>query len=820
MNKNRARLGACVVVMLACSLPSFGEWHSVGALAPSEPQGNSITFNGQDVVVTVTVLAPDLVRVRMTRGAPGPDYSYAVVKTNWPKPAVEFSKGEGERTIRTPELEVRAQLSPFRLAFYDHDGKLISKDDPDLGMGWDGQRVRSWKWLPEDEHYFGLGEKGDHLDKRGHAYVDWNTDAYGWDATTDPLYDTIPFFLALRDGRAYGLFFDNTWRSTFDMGVESPDRYSFGAEGGELNYYFFYGPDPKKVLERYTELTGRIPLPARWTLGYHQSRYSYYQDKQVRFIADNFRDRHIPCDALFLDIHYMNGYRLFTWDKTRFPDPAGLLADLRREGFHVVTIIDPGVKVDPNYAVYQAGLAGEDYVKMPDGKPFEGLVWPGLSVWPDFTWDRVRDWWGSLHKGLMEDGVAGFWDDMNEPSVFEVPSKTMPLDAVFYDNGLHSPQAKVHNIYGMEMSLATRNGLLKYRPNERPLVITRDTYSGGQRYAAVWTGDNSSTWDHLRLSLPEIMNLGISGLTQVGADIGGFVGSPSPELFTRWLEAGVFYPYCRTHTAYGTENQDPWSYGNRKEKINRSMIELRYRLMPYLYNAFHEAAETGLPVMRALLLDYPGDSLAVSQEGEFLFGDDLLIAPVVKDGEIEQEVYLPAGVWYDYWTGRRYSGPTSVSVNAPLDRVPIFVRGGAIIPMQQVVQYTDEAPIDPLTFDIYPDQASSRNYYEDDGLSFDYQKGKYLEEKLSVASSPRSVELQLSAREGQYIPAPRSLEFEVHAQRDLPASVKVDGKSLGDQMTAESLARASQGWSFDPNRDIVWIRVLDSGKAMTARIQY
>ncbi len=820
MKRKWIRLCGPLLLLLAWSVPLHAEWHSLGALAAAAPEGESITFTGQQAQVTITMLAPDLIRVRMTRGTPGPDYSYAVAKTDWSKGPVEFSGGDTERIIRTSELEIRAQLSPFRLSFYDRAGRLISKDDPDLGMGWDGQRVRCWKWLPENEHYFGLGEKGDHLDKRGHAYINWNTDAYGWDATTDPLYDTIPFFVALRDGRAYGVFFDNTWRSTFDMGLESPDRYSFGAEGGELNYYFCYGPDPKKVIERYTDLTGRVPLPARWTLGYHQSRYSYYPDKQVRFIADNFRQRHIPCDALFLDIHYMNGYRLFTWDKSRFPDPRGLLSDLRREGFRVVTIIDPGVKVDPDYAIYQAGLEGDDFVKMPDGKVFTGKVWPGLSAWPDFTWERVRDWWGSLHKGLIDDGVAGFWDDMNEPSVFEVTSKTMPLDAIFYDNGLHSPQAKVHNIYGMEMSLATRNGLLKFKPNERPLVITRDTYAGGQRYAAVWTGDNSSTWDHLRLSLPEMMNMGISGLTQVGADIGGFVGNPSPELFTRWLEAGIFYPYCRTHTAFGTRNQEPWSYGNRKEDINRNVIELRYRLLPYLYNAFREASETGLPVMRALLIDYPSDPNAVSQEGEFLFGDDLLVAPVVTDGENEKDVYLPAGTWYDFGTGRRYTGPASMTVKAPLDRVPIFVRGGAIIPMQQVVQYADQAPINPLTFDIYPEQSSSREYYEDDGLSFDYKKGKFLRENLSVSTTARAVEIRVSAREDTYTPSARSLEFEVHAQHNVPSSVEVNGRSLGNGVAPQALAGTSQGWTYDADKDVVWIRIPDEGKAVTVRIEH
>ncbi|MGH7867161.1 MAG: glycoside hydrolase family 31 protein, partial [Candidatus Dormibacteraceae bacterium] len=465
------------------------------------------------------------------------------------------------------------------------------------------------------------------------SYVMWNSDVYGWGSTTDPLYETVPFFIGLRQGKAYGIFFDNTYRSSFDFGTESPDYFSFGAEGGDLNYYFFSGPDHKAVLGRFTELVGRTPLPARWAIGYHQSRYSYTPEKKVRFIADNFRFRHIPCDAIFLDIAYMDGYRVFTWDLNRFPHPAQMISDLGKEGFHIVTIIDPGVKADSKYWVYQQGLAGNDFVKMPDGSVYIGKVWPGDSAFPDFTSSRVRAWWGSLYQGLIKDGVAGFWNDMNEPSVFDVPSKTMPLDATFYDHGLHSSHAKIHNVYGMLMSEGTNDGMLKARPGARPLVITRDTYAGGQRYATVWTGDNSSTWEHLRISLRELMTMGLSGLDLAGADIGGFALSPSPDLYTRWLEAGVFYPYCRTHTSIGTRDQEPWSYGNRREDINRDSIDLRYRLLPYLYNAFYQSSQTGLPVMRALLLDYPNDPEAVSQENEFLFGDDLLVAPVVKDGE-------------------------------------------------------------------------------------------------------------------------------------------------------------------------------------------
>lgn len=808
------------LLSLFSALPAHAEWHFIGPVTPSQPQRNQITLQSSQALVSITALASDLVRVRMTPGARfGPDYSYAVIKTDWPELQVEFSGSGNARVVRTPELEVRLQLAPFRVSFYERTGRLIAKDADRPGMAWDGARVHCWKWMPPDEQYFGLDEKSGQLDKRGHAYVMWNTDAYGWGNSTDPLYESVPFFIGLRGGRAYGLFFDNTWRSSFDLGVETPDQYSFGAEGGELNYYFFYGPDPKKVVQRYTELVGRMPLPARWAIGYHQSRYSYYPESCVRFIADNFRQRQIPCDALFLDIDYMDGYRVFTWDKSRFPDPPHLLADLRKQGFKVVTIIDPGIKIDPNYRAYAQGVADGNFVKRPDGQLYIGKVWPGDSAFPDFTSEKVRAWWGFLYKGLIDDGVAGFWNDMNEPSIFDVPSKTMDLDAIFDDHGLHSPHAKIHNVYGMLMSEATRAGMVQLRPNERPLVITRATYAGGQRYAAVWTGDNSSLWEHLRLSLPELMTMGLSGLTFAGADIGGFALSPSAELYTRWLEAGVFYPYCRTHTEKGSRNQEPWSFGNRMEEINRRAIELRYRLMPYLYDTFHEAAETGLPVMQALLLDYPDDPQAIGQNYEFLFGDDLLVAPVVKSDERKWDVYLPRGAWYDFWTDQRYTGSRQVTVEAPLDRVPIFVRGGAIIPTQQIVEYADQAPVDPLTFEIYPAGNSTREYYEDDGLSFDYQRGVVLRQQVSSDETDGTVALHLSAREGSYAPPARSLMFKVHAVRTRPRKVEINGQASQAYPSIEAITRGVEGWVYDELARTLAIKLHDRGTAVSATIE-
>ncbi len=809
-----------VLLIGLATVAAHAEWHSVGKVVDTQVQGNNITFHTAHAIVRVSVLAPDIVRVRMRPGSSlGPDYSWAVVKKHWPAVHLEFSRGPNLRVIRTGKLEIHAQIAPFRLAFYDSAGRLISKDSDDLGMGWSGKQVRCWKHMPSDEQYFGLGENSGRLDLRGRSYIMWNTDHPGWGSTTTPLYETVPFFMGLRKGRAYGIFLDNTYRTSFDMGVEFRSRYSFGAEGGDLNYYFFYGPGPKKVLEDYTELVGRMPLPPRWSLGYNQSRYSYYPEKKVRFIANNFRIRHIPCDVIFLDIDYMDHYRVFTWNKQRFPDPHRMISDLAKEGFHVVTILDPGIQKNPNYWVYKEGLAGNRFVRMPDGKLYVGSVWAGPSAFPDFTSPGARTWWGTLYKGLVEDGVAGFWNDMDEPSIFDLPSHTMAPNAVFYDHGLHSPETKIHNVYGLLMSRATHEGVLKLRPNQRPFVLTRATYAGGQRYAAVWTGDNQATWQHLRISVRELMTMGLSGLTFAGADIGGFIGSPSPQLYTRWLEAGVFYPYCRTHTSKHSVNQEPWSYGVRDTNINRKSIQLRYRLMPYLYNAFYQASQTGIPVMRALLLDYPDDPRAVGQNGEFLFGNDLLVAPVMEQYHIEQQVYLPRGKWFNYWTGRAYAGHKRVTVKAPPSRIPIFVRGGAIIPTQQAVEYTGQAPINPLTFEVYPDGRSSREYYEDDGATFDYRQGDFLRERVSADAQPHTLTLSVSARQGSYTPPERALEFEVHEQKTSPQSVAMNGQALQERASKAAFNEAPSGWRYDEDKDIVWVKFPDQSAARTVEIR-
>ncbi len=813
----RAILWAIGLTVVAAS-PALAEWRSIGDVASVRRETNRVMLDCRAALVEVRVLAADLIRVRMTPGRVwGPDESWAVIKTDWPRVALDISETPEFVRLTTSELVVEIARSPCRLTFRDREGRIINRDDPGKGMAWDGRAVRVWKVLPADEYYYGLAENAGPLELGGRAIVNWNTDAYGYRWGTDPLYQSIPFLLALRRGRSYGIFFDNTYRSEFDLGKRSREVYSFGAEDGELNYYFFYGPHPKKVIQRFTELVGRMPLPPRWALGYQQCRWSYEPERRVRQVVTMFRRRRIPLDVIYLDIDYMDGYRCFTIDEQKFPHFREMIADFARMGVKVVTIIDPGIKKEPGYWVYDEGVAGHHFIRMPDGSLYTGLVWPGLCVFPDFTRSATRRWWGGLYRQLVAAGVRGFWNDMNEPAIF-VPTdrrvnRTMALDAIHDDRGHQTSHRKSHNVYGMLMARATFEGIRRLRPNERPFVLSRASYAGGQRYAAAWTGDNTSTWEHLHLWIPMVLNFGLCGQPFAGPDIGGFSQSPTPELYTRFLEAGVFSPFCRTHTQKGTADQEPWSYGPTYEAINRRYIELRYRLMPTIYSLFEEAARTGIPVMRPLFLEYPDDQRTYRLDSEFLFGPHLLVAPILVEGATGRRVYLPPGVWFNFWTGEKLTGPREIDVEAPLDVIPLFARGGAIIPMQQVVQYVDEAPIDPLIINIFPSGDSTAALYEDDGLSYQYQDGTYARTRFRCHQAPDRITFHISPPEGSYRPAERSVLLRFNGIDRAPREVRRGEERLPAIETLGRLRQAERGWTYDGWQKILWVTFPDERRA-------
>jgi alpha-glucosidase len=567
---------------------------------------NGIEIRSGSAVMQVTALRDDLLRVRVgARGTLPEDASWAVLEpARTAKIDVKPEMSEKAVGFSTAKLRVTLQRQPFAMTVADLAGNVISEDIPEHPIEFHGAEFRVFKHSPDDEHYFGLGDKPGPLDRRNEAFTNWNTDAFGWQESTDPIYKSIPFVLKFRKGIASGVFLDNTWRSSFEFNKELRDGYSFGSEGGPLDYYILYGPTPKDLIREWAWMTGTAPLPPLWTLGYQQSRYSYYPEAEVRRIASRLRSEKIPADAIYLDIDYQLKNRPFTVDSEKFPHFDQMIQDLKAEHIHTVLITDLHIANLPNqgYKPYDEGIAGDHFVKNPDGSIYTGIVWPGPAVFPDFHPETSRDWWGTLYADFVSKGIAGFWNDMNEPALFEVASKTMPdqtqhrIDEPGFEKRAAN-HLEIHNVFGMENSRGTYEGLRKLAPNQRPFVLTRASYAGGQRYAATWTGDNSSTWNHLRQTTPQLLNLGLSGFGLSGADVGGFAGSPQPELLTKWLEIAAFHPIDRDHTSMGTNPQEPWEDGTTEDlNLRRKFIETRYRLMSYLYTTAEEMSRTGVPI--------------------------------------------------------------------------------------------------------------------------------------------------------------------------------------------------------------------------------
>ncbi len=775
-----------------------------GAVRGYRQDGQTVTVDCAGGRYTLTVLAPDVIRVRFApTGAPretsGPAYEVARPDHAWPPCDVEVAEvvdGEASLELRTARLTCRVARASGRLAFLDADGAPINEDAAGAGVwaggpdgdGGPGAPVICQKRIQPDERFYGLGERACGLDRRGRVLQSWNSDPQVYELDQDPLYLCVPFLLGLHSGgrQGYGLLFHNTFRGRFDLGARERDTASFAAVGGELCYTFIYGPALWAVVERYTALTGRMPLPPRWALGYHQSRWSYYPEARVRRLADDLRRVHeVPCDAIHFDIHYMDGYRCFTWDDERFPDPAGLVDELHQEGFKVVVILDAGIKADPGYAVYRSGLEEDVFVTLPNGRSVRGPVWPGDSVFPDFTAPRVRSWWREWVGKLAAVGVDGIWNDMNEPAVFGLEGTTLP-DAARHDlEGRGGDHAEAHNVFGMEMARATAEGLAEARPDQRPFAITRSGWAGVQRHAVSWTGDNAATWEQLWLTMPMVMNLGLSGLAFTGPDVGGFLGHPGAELFTRWLQMAIFLPFLRAHTHLGDPDQEPWSWGEPTLSINRRWIEHRYRLLPYLYTALWQCSETGTPMARPLLLAFQDDPATHGLDDQFLCGDHLLVAPVLKEGATRRTVYLPAGGWYDVWSDQRLSGPARIEVEAPLERIPVFARAGAVVPTGPSMAYVGQRPADPLTLHVYPPAAGHREtkesvLYEDDGQTVAYREGDFRLTRftLSVEGAPLTRLWLRRQAEGRFRTDRDAFEIVLHGVDQAPSAALCDGERV------------------------------------------
>ncbi|MGV6846317.1 MAG: glycoside hydrolase family 31 protein [Lutibacter sp.] len=722
------------------------------------------------VILELTVIRDSVIRFRYTtKSIFENDFSYAITKhASRGYNKLELTEEKDNYCLTTAKVICKINKADLRVSLYDAlDNTLINEDE--LGFHWEesyeygGDIVKMSKLAFEGESYYGLGDKAIQNNLKGYRFENWATDSYAYTRSSDPLYKTIPFYTGIHHNKAYGIFFDNSFRSFFDFCHERRNITSFWAQGGEMNYYFIYGPNMIDVVSYYTDLTGKPHhLPPLWALGYHQCKWSYYPESKVKEVTQKFRELKIPCDAIYLDIDYMDGFRCFTWNNDYFPNPKQMVKELSEDGFKTIVIIDPGIKIDENYEVFKNALENNYFCKRADGPLMKGKVWPGECYFPDFTNPKVRDWWSELFKELIEEiGVSGVWNDMNEPAVMEVPNKTFPNDVRHNYDGNHCSHRKAHNVYGMQMVRATYHGLKKFSYPKRPFAITRSAYSGTQRYTSTWTGDNSATWDHLSIANAQAQRLCMSGFSFVGSDIGGFAGQPNGELYTRWIQLGVFHPFCRTHSSGDHGDQEPYSFGPQVTDIVRKFIEIRYQLLPYLYTAFYNYVQEGIPILKSLVLFDQNDRQTYYRNDEFIYGEKILVCPIIEPNAKGRRMYFPKGNWYNFWNYEIETGGEEKWVDADIDSLPVFIKEGAIIPKYPIQQYVGEKPIEELKLEAFYKLGNEKSrVFEDANDGYDYKKGRFSLRNFNLVGKKKSMTIQ-QFKSGKFVPEYENFEIKI-----------------------------------------------------------
>lgn len=739
-------------------------------------------------VLQVEYVRDDVIRLRMTRAGrfdDRPSWALAVDPMSL-QPQIDVDTSPTITTLRTPAMVVTVTHDPLCIDVRRTDGSPVATTATDTsGRPASYATLNDAFWIrrrcaPSDAFY-GLGEKTGPGNRRGRSYTLWNTDvldpgasgeftathaaddprADNTSTSFDPYYVSIPLLhhLDAATGAVSASFIDNAHRAEYDLSGEGDYLISF--DGGFYTEYLFAGPTLPQILEAYTWLTGRATVPPIWSLGYQQCRWFPYSSDDVRALGRRLREAELPCDALWLDIDYMDGYRVFTWDPERFPDAPQMLADLAAEGFAVVSIIDPGVKREVGYAVYDDAVRQDVLCRTASGDLYTGQVWPGATAFPDFVTPEARAWWGALNAEHVRSGLAGIWNDMNEPATGDIPS-----DAMRFGRGAYAHE-EYHNQYALLMAMGTAQGLDAALPDRRRFILSRAGSAGIQRYAANWLGDNQSRWDHLALSMPMSSGFGLSGQPVVGSDVGGFAGDCSAELFVRWMQYGALTPFFRNHNVLGATAQYPWSFGDEVQDLARDAITLRYRLMPYLYAAFIQATETGLPIQRPLVLAHADDPEVRDIDDEFLAGDHLLVAPVTAEGETSRPVYLPAGSWYDVWTGTLHQGSRWVTAHAPLSVLPLYARAGAVVPRWPEAP-PSAAGYAPATIDLDvfvppTDGTWTSLLQEDDGATTSHAVGDRIRTELTLERVGDRLRLTGSA-EGSGYPGMARERFRVRLQ--------------------------------------------------------
>lgn len=742
-----------------------------GRLTASKPMRQGGIFNFENAQLEVIFLAADLVRVSWTSEEnESPPIPYALEKTDWRPLDIGWRLDKDRVTLTSPEVAMTIYLDGG-IGYQSNEGNVLRRDaQPEhSGKGW-----TSRAFLRGDEAIFGMGEHAGVFNLRGQTRKLWNTDPGGkYGPASDPIYMPIPVYISVHNEGSYIIFYENYHRGEMAFDPAGPVENAHVTtrfKGGMLRHYFIPGPVSRAV-ERYTELTGRAGMPPRWSLGYHQSRWGYKNEKDVQDVVNGFKEHKLPLSAIHLDIDYMDGYRVFTVDQNRFPDFQNLVKNLKDSGIKTVTIIDPGVKKDPEYELYQDGVRRGAFCRLPDGSLFTGLVWPGWTVFPDFTDPQTREWWGNYYQRLLEAGIDGFWHDMNEPCSFSAwGGLEFPDNVCHHLEGQDGDHVAAHNIYALQMNRAGYEGLLRWHPERRPWLVSRSGWAGQQRYAWNWTGDTESTWNGLEMTLSTVLSLGLSGFPYSGPDIGGFSGTPTQELYLRWFQLATFLPFFRTHSAAGTPRREPWVYDERTTEIIRKFLHIRYRLLPYLYTLAWEASQTGHPLVRPYFwygdekssLEHPSYQLADS----FYLGKALFVAPIFEEGCTLRQVTLPQGSWYDFWDDKQYDGSNMMQIPARLDQIPLFVRAGSLLPMEEGMTLYLHVYIMPVDRSMTNTYKFAYQLYSDAGDGF----GSWRLDSFDVAQVENEVSIQWDSRGDYPFPYNRVI-VELHGADLISAAV-------------------------------------------------
>jgi alpha-glucosidase len=762
-------------LLLTASI-SFAQVTNIGKVVSWKKTNTGIEGKTATAFFKVQVHNNNTIRVRVSLDKSMDEFSYALVDQVLNEDG-DLTVIENTNSIRlqTKTIDLEVEKTPaFRLIFRNKQGKVINEDVAGEGFGTSfiGNRSTLYKKMQPGERFVGLGEVLGNLDKRGSGFTLNNTDTYKYGDPRLSMYTSIPFYIGIHQQEVYGIFYHNTYKTFFNFGLSTPFT-SITAGGGAVDYFFIYGTGIAEILKHYTSLTGRMPLPPIWSLGYHQSRCSYFPQENVKILAETFRKKNIPADCIVLDADYLQDYEPFRINLKRFPDLQGLTKELKNMGFEVTASVNPGIKIDTTYFAHADGLKNDIFVKYSDGDVYTADIAPSLNNFIDFTNPKARNWWIDNMKFLPDNGIHGYWNDMNEPAV---GGSYLPDNLLFDFDGRKANALEAKNVYGMQMARSSYESALKYGEGRRPFVLTRSGFAGVQRYAAVWTGDNTAKDEYLLGGTLLNTQMGLSGIPFVGDDIGGYIGNTTKELFSRWMQVGMFAPYARNHKeAYANANE-PWSYGEEAEAISKEFIGFRYRLLPYLYSKFYDASQTGMPVARSLCISDPFDEKVYDNlyQYQFLSGDAILVIPVTSQ-EKTKKFYLPAGNWYNLYSDELLKGTQELAEDCPVYQIPLFVKASSVILMQSLIQTTKQKPSDTLFLHVYYGSVQNNfEYYEDDGSTMDYVNGKYC--KRNIRFDPGTKQIILSKQYGNFQSVFKSIQIILHGFPETIMELSANGQ--------------------------------------------